>query len=96
VRIGAQGHHVLFVPTSHRSHAQRLLSSARRYVHEAAGNRQPAQQRSCAVENPERRNKLLAQGVAVVNSTLEALAVFLKCEIEKWRRVSLEAGIKPE
>jgi len=34
--------------------------------------------------------------VAVVGSTQEALSVFLKAEIERWRRVSLEAGIKPE
>jgi len=34
--------------------------------------------------------------VAVVGSTQEELGVFLKAEIEKWRRVSREAGIKPD
>ena len=49
-----------------------------------------------ALQNPERRNKLQAQGVEIVGSTQEALGAFLKAEIEKWRRVSKEAGIKPE
>jgi tripartite-type tricarboxylate transporter receptor subunit TctC len=49
-----------------------------------------------ALQNPDRRNKLQAQGVEIVGSTQEALGVFLKAEIEKWRRVSKEAGIKPD
>ncbi len=49
-----------------------------------------------SLQNPERRNKLQSQGVEVVGSTQEALGAFLRSEIEKWRRVSKEAGIKPD
>ena len=49
-----------------------------------------------SLQDPERRNRLLAQGVEVVGSSQAELSGFVKSEIEKWRRVTKEAGIKPE
>jgi tripartite-type tricarboxylate transporter receptor subunit TctC len=48
------------------------------------------------LQNAERRERLLAQGVEAVGSSPQAFAGFLGMEIEKWARVVRDAGIKPE
>lgn len=49
-----------------------------------------------ALQQPERRERLLAQGVEGVGSTPEVFAAFLGSELKKWARVVGDAGIKPE
>lgn len=49
-----------------------------------------------SLQTPERREKLIAQGVEPVGSTQEEFSAFLKAEIVKWARVIREAGVKPE
>ena len=49
-----------------------------------------------ALQQPERRERLLAQGVEGVGSTPEAFAVFLGSELKKWARVVRDAGIRPD
>jgi len=50
-----------------------------------------------AIESPELRERLAGQlGAEPTTSTPEALAAYSRAEIEKWRRVAREAGIKPE
>jgi tripartite-type tricarboxylate transporter receptor subunit TctC len=49
-----------------------------------------------ALQQPERRDRLLAQGVEGVGSSQQAFSVFLGGELKKWARVVKDAGIKPE
>ena len=49
-----------------------------------------------SLQEPERRDRLLAQGVEGVGSSQEAFNAYLGAEIRKWARVVREAGIKPE
>ena len=49
-----------------------------------------------ALQQPERRDRLLAQGVEGVGSSPEAFGAYLGSELKKWARVVHDAGIKPE
>ncbi len=49
-----------------------------------------------ALQDPAVRNDLLDQGADVVGSTPEEHAVYIKKEVEKWRDVVKNAGIKQE
>ena len=49
-----------------------------------------------SLQAPERRDKLIAQGVEPVASSPDEFAVFLKAEIVKWAKVVRDAGVKPD
>jgi tripartite-type tricarboxylate transporter receptor subunit TctC len=49
-----------------------------------------------ALQQPERRDRLIAQGAEGVGSSPEAFAAFLDSETKKWARVVRDAGIKPD
>jgi len=49
-----------------------------------------------SLQIPEKREKLIAQGVESVGSTQEEFLPFLKAETVKWAKVVKAAGVKPE
>ena len=49
-----------------------------------------------ALNNPEVKERLAAQGMYVVNNTAEQFTAFLKMEIPRWTKVVKDAGIKPQ
>jgi tripartite-type tricarboxylate transporter receptor subunit TctC len=49
-----------------------------------------------AMDDPEIRAKLIAQGTDPVGSTPEAFGAFLKAETVKWRKVVKDADIKAD
>ncbi|MBK5957262.1 LacI family transcriptional regulator [Rhodoplanes elegans] len=48
-----------------------------------------------AMQSPEVKEKLAAQGAVLVGDTPEAFAAYIASEIEKWRKVVVAAGVKP-
>jgi tripartite-type tricarboxylate transporter receptor subunit TctC len=48
------------------------------------------------LQSSEMRERLAAEGAEPAPSTPEALATLVREEIQTWRRVAREAGIKPE
>jgi len=49
-----------------------------------------------ALRDPENHKKLIERGAQPVGNTPAEHAAFIKSEIEKWRRIAQNAGLKPE
>jgi tripartite-type tricarboxylate transporter receptor subunit TctC len=49
-----------------------------------------------SLRDPANRKALLDQGAEPIGSTVEDHAVVIKSEIEKWRKVTKEAGVEPQ
>ena len=49
-----------------------------------------------ALNNPDAKEKLAAQGMYVVANSPEDLAALLKIEVPRWAKVVKEAGVKPQ
>jgi tripartite-type tricarboxylate transporter receptor subunit TctC len=42
------------------------------------------------------RSKLTANGIEIQGGTAETFAAYIKAEVDKWGKVTKEAGITPE
>jgi tripartite-type tricarboxylate transporter receptor subunit TctC len=49
-----------------------------------------------SIRDPANRKALIDQGAEPIGGTVEEHAAIIRTEIEKWRKVTKEAGVEPQ